>query len=124
MTDTQIVQVLVGFESELNIFEIEEVKRKGKIVKIIHVANSSKRVRCPVCGKYSRNVHSRLKSVIVKYLDIVGYTTYLKVSKRRFYCKECNKVFAENNYINETKSRILLKLKQKILMNLRIIIYL
>ncbi len=119
MTDTQIVQALVGLEPELNIFEIEKVKRKGKIVKIIHVANSSTRVRCPVCGKYSRNVHSRLKPVIVKYLDIAGYTTYLKVSKRRFYCKECNKVFTENNYINETKNRLSLKLKQKILMDLR-----
>ena len=51
-SDTKIVQELVGLEPTLNIFEIEEVKRKGMAVKIIHVTNLSKRVRCPICGKY------------------------------------------------------------------------
>lgn len=73
---------------ELDIFKIDEVKKKNKIIKVIHMLNSRTRVRCTYCGKYSRNIHSELKPVKIKYLDIAGYTTYLMVYKRRFKCKE------------------------------------
>jgi transposase len=119
MTDTQMVKELVGLEPELNILKIEEVKLKGKIVKIIYVSNGSSRVRCPHCNKYTRSVHSKLNPVRIKYLDIAGYTTYLEVYKRRFNCKQCNKIFTEANYINEMKKTLSLKLEQKILMDLR-----
>lgn len=119
MTNTQIVKELVALAPELDIFKIEEVKIKNKTVKVIHVLNSRTRVRCTYCGKYSRNIHSKLKPIKIKYLDIAGYTTYLMVYKRRFKCKECEKVFTENNYINGTKKTISLKLEQKILMDLR-----
>ena len=119
MTDTQIVSKLVELAPELDIFEIEDEKEGGKTSKIIHVSNSRTRVRCVYCGKYSRNIHSKLKPVKIKYLDIAGYTTYLKVYKRRFICKNCGKIFTEDNYINGTKKSISLKLEQKILMDLR-----
>ena len=54
MTDTQIVKELVGLEPNLNVFNIEEVKLKGKKVKVIEVANGDSRVRCPYCSKYTR----------------------------------------------------------------------
>lgn len=84
MTDTQIVNELVGLEPDLNILEIEEVKKKGKIVKIIHVSNGKARVRCPICKKYARSIHDKLKPIEIKYLKMADYTTYLKVYKRRF----------------------------------------
>ena len=119
MTDTQIVKELVGLEPELNILKIEEVKKNGVMVKMIYVSNGVKRVRCTKCNKYTRNVHSKLKPITIKYLNIAGYKTYLKVYKRRFYCSCCDKVFTENNFINESKRSISLKLEQKILMDLR-----
>lgn len=119
MTDTQIVKELVGLEPELNIGEIEEVKKNGKMVKIIHVANSAKRVRCPHCNKYTRSVHDKLKPITIKYLDMAGYTTYLKVYKRRFNCNNCGKRFTEDNFINGAKKTMSLKLERKILMDLR-----
>ena len=119
MKDTQIVSVLVGLEPDLNIFNIEEVKKNGKIVKIIEVSNGKTKVRCKYCNKYTRNVHDRLKPILVKYLDIAGYTTYLKVYKRRFDCSNCGKRFTEDNFINENKKTISLKVEQKILMDLK-----
>jgi len=119
MTDTQIVKELVGLEPNLNVFNIEEVKLKGKIVKFINVTNGETRVRCPYCNKYTRSVHDHLKPITIKYLDIAGYTTYLKVYKRRFNCLKCGKRFTENNYINNKGKKLSLKLEQKILIDLR-----
>ena len=119
MTNTQIVSVLVGLERDLDILEVEEVKKNGKTVKMIHVSNGKSRVRCIYCNKYTRSVHSKLKPVTIKYLDISGYTTYLKVYKRRFNCKNCNKIFTEDNFINGNKKTISLKTEQKILMDLK-----
>ena len=119
MNDTQIISELVGLEPELDILKVEEVKKRGKIVKQIYVSNSKKRIRCPYCNKYTRSIHDKLKLVTVKYLDVAGYTTYLKVYKRRFNCNNCGKRFTEDNYINGNGKTLSLKLEQKILMDLR-----
>jgi len=119
MTDTQMVKKLVTLEPDLDILNIEEVKIKGKISKVIHVSNGKKRVRCTYCNKYTRNIHDKLKPITIKYLDIAGYTTYLKVYKRRFNCPNCSKRFTEENFINGNKKTMSYKLEQKILMNLR-----
>ena len=119
MIDTKIIKELVGLEPELDILEVKEVKRKGRMVKEIYVSNSRGRARCPYCSKYTRSIHDRLKPITIKYLDIAGYTTYLKVYKRRFNCLCCGKRFTENNYINGIGKTISLKLEQKILMELR-----
>lgn len=119
MTDTQIIKKLVNLEPELDILKVEEVKREGKIIKIIHISNSKTRARCPNCNKFTRSIHSKLKPIELKYLDIAGYTTHLMVYKRRFRCPNCNKIFTENNYINGMKKTMSLKLEQKILMDLR-----
>ena len=119
MNSTQMIKELVKLEPDLDIFNVEEVKRRGKIVKEITVMNSKTRVRCPYCNRYTRSIHDKLKPMTIKYLDISGYTTYLKVIKRRFNCNNCKKRFTENNYINGKGKRISLKLEQKILMDLK-----
>lgn len=119
MTDTQVVKKLVVLEPDLDITNIEEVKIKGKISKVIHVSNGKKRVRCIHCNKYTRKIHDRLKPITIKYLDIAGYTTYLKVYKRRFNCPNCGKRFTEENFINGNKKTMSYKLEQKILLDLR-----
>ena len=53
MKDTQIVNVLVGLEPDLNVFNIEEVKKNVKIVKIIEVSNGKTRVRCKYCNNFA-----------------------------------------------------------------------
>ena len=95
------------------------MKKNGKMVKVIHISNSKKRVRCPYCKKYTRNVHDKLKPITVKYLPISGYTTYLKVYKRRFNCNNCGKRFTEDNFINDINKTVSLKLEQKILLDLK-----
>ena len=119
MNSTQMIKELVKLEPDLDIFNVEEVKRSGKIVKEITVMNSKIRVRCPYCNRYTRSIHDKLKPMTIKYLEVAGYTTYLKVIKRRFNCNNCKKRFTENNFINGKGKRISLKLEQKILMDLK-----
>ena len=118
MTNTQIVKSLVSLEPDLDVLEVEEVKKNGKMAKVIHISNSKKRVRCPHCKKYTRNIHDKLKPITIKYLPISGYTTYLKVYKRRFNCSNCGKRFTEDNFINDRGKNISLKLEQKVLLDL------
>lgn len=119
MKDTQITKELIGLEKEVDIYKIEEEKIDGRIVKVIHVGNSKRRVRCTNCGRYTRKVHDKLKPSLIKYLTMAGYTTYLEVYKRRFNCESCGKRFTEDNYINGIKKTLSNKTIQKILLDLR-----
>ena len=119
MSDTQIIKKLVGLESEVNILRVEEEKINNRICKIIYVANSRTRVRCPYCNKFTRSIHDHLKPIKIKYVKMAEYTTYLMVYKRRFNCMNCNKRFTEDNYINSGGCTLSNKLVQKVLIDLR-----
>lgn len=119
MTNAQMLKKLVALEPELDIVKVEEIKEKGKVVKVIHVLSTRIKVKCIHCNKFTRCVHDKLKPIKIKYLDMAGYTTYLMVYKRRFNCLNCGKRFTEDNYINGTKKTLSYKLEQKILMDLR-----
>ena len=119
MTDTQITKKLVGLESEVNVLKVEEEIIGNRKCKVIYVANSRTRVRCPYCNKFTRKIHDRLKPIKVKYVKMAEYTTYLKVYKRRFNCPNCNKRFTEDNYINSGGCSLSNKLIQKVLKDLK-----
>ena len=119
MTNTQMIKNLVALEPELDIVKVEEIKEKGKVVKVIHISSSRTKVRCIHCNKFTRCVHDKLKPIKIKYLDMAGYTSYLMVHKRRFNCSNCGKRFTEENFVNGTKKTVSYKLEQKILMDLR-----
>lgn len=119
MIDTQIVKKLLGLENEVNVLRIEEEKINNRICKLIYVTNSRTRVRCPYCNKFTRNKHDHLKPIKVKYVKMAEYVTYLMVYKRRFNCKNCNKRFTEDNYINSGGCTLSNKLVQKVLLDLK-----
>ena len=52
MANVQMIKKLVALELELDIIKVEEIKEKGKIVKVMHVLNSRTKVRCVHCNKY------------------------------------------------------------------------
>jgi transposase len=65
--NTQEIKDLIGIKSNLTIKAIEEVKEKGKAVKVIHVFNSKSKVRCPECNKFTNTIHDNLKPIKVTY---------------------------------------------------------
>ena len=113
------LEKLLELGNDYKIEGYNEMKENNKRIKLIYVTCKKNKDKCPCCGRYTKSVHDKLKPIRVKYLDMAGYTTYLEITKRRFRCKECNKIFTENNYINNPGKKISIKLEQKILLDLR-----
>lgn len=102
--------------------EVTEVKTelyKGKKVKMIYIKSTLKKCRCPGCGEYSKSIHDTLKPSTIKYLDIAGWQGVLKIRKRRFNCKKCNKSFVEKTDIINKGCNISNKVKVKIHQDLK-----
>jgi len=47
-------------------------------------------INCPHCEKYLDVVH-QIRHILVRDLSISGMEVYLKVPRRRFYCRQCQK---------------------------------
>lgn len=101
-------------EKEYKILKLKEEKVNGKILKIIEIKCIKKKQRCPSCNKFTSSIHDTLKSIKLKYLTIAGYNSEIYIIKRRFICHKCNKKFTESTNLNDNKSTISNKLKQKI----------
>jgi transposase len=51
-------------------------------------------INCPHCEKYLDIVH-QTRYVLVRDLPICGVEVYLKIPRRRFYCRQCQKYITE-----------------------------
>jgi transposase len=49
---------------------------------------------CSDCGKLSSELHQN-RPILVRDLSVFGQATYLKVPRRQFYCRECQRYFTE-----------------------------
>ena len=59
---------IMGLGNGYKVVKIEEGS-DGKVkAKYIHVETKSSKCKCPKCGKYTKSVHDRLKSVKLKYI--------------------------------------------------------
>ena len=108
------VEKLLKLGEDIKIVKIEEINRE----KIIHIESKKNKVRCPECKKFTKSIHGHLKPMIIKDLKIEEQHSKLVVSKRRFKCYNCNKIFTEEMKINEKGKNISKKLRTKILQNL------
>ena len=52
--------------------------------------------KCPYCGN-STTYKKDYRLQTVKYLSVFGKTVTVRIKKRRYICKKCNKSFTENN---------------------------
>ena len=91
------VKKLLGLEDKnMKILSVEEEKAKGKTIKIVNVISTNEKVKCPICNKYTRSVHDYLKPINSKYLKMAGYECYLRIKRKRFICRKCNKRIIED----------------------------
>ncbi|WP_416669776.1 transposase family protein [Egbenema bharatensis] len=49
---------------------------------------------CPHCQTLSSGVHQN-RAILIRDLSIFGQVTYLKVPRRQFYCRDCQRYFTE-----------------------------
>lgn len=50
---------------------------------------------CPHCEKLSSEVHQD-RPIVVRDLSVFGQATYLKLPRRQFYCRDCQRYFTES----------------------------
>ncbi|MBD2181617.1 transposase family protein [Planktothrix sp. FACHB-1355] len=57
-------------------------------------------MKCYRCERFSDELHP-VKNLLVKDLPAWGQAVYLRVPRRQFYCRPCQKYFTEKlNFIN------------------------
>lgn len=109
------VKELLGVkEYNITVLKVEKVVQNNKIIKQITIIGKCKKVKCPVCNKYTSSIHDKLKPMKIKYLKMAEYDTQILLIKRRFICHRCNKRIIEDININKYKSNIANKLEIKI----------
>lgn len=80
------VKELLGLNGKnIRVIEIDEEKRKDKIIKVVTVIGTTKKVKCPICEKYTSSIHDTLKPFNLKYVKVAEYECYLKIIKKKVY---------------------------------------
>ncbi|UIE38356.1 transposase family protein [Leptodesmis sichuanensis A121] len=51
---------------------------------------------CPHCKKLSSELHQN-RPILIRDLSIFGQVTYLKIPRRQFYCRDCQRYFTRVN---------------------------
>lgn len=104
--------LLVGLNSKE--IKIIDVNQRGNGLVEVDIENRKKKVRCPVCNKFTSSVHDKLKPIRSVYLDSCGSNVDLIIHKKRYHCYKCNKIFTEKLNINSDNGSISNKVKIQI----------
>ena len=80
----------------------------------VKVESIRKKVRCPICNKFTSSIHDIRNPIKSKYLDITGRSCILEIVKKRYCCHTCNKVFTEEINLSSKNNTISNSLKIKI----------
>ena len=106
--------LLVGLNSkEVKILDVNQ--RGNGLIEVI-IENRKKKVRCPICNKFTSSVHDKLRPIRSIYLDSCGSKVDLIIYKKRYHCYKCNKTFTEELNINTSKGNI----SNKVIIQIRI----
>ena len=62
---------------------------------VIHVGRPKKEAWCPHCKSLTRRAHQVMKPQRVFHCIFLGRRVFLHLSKRRFRCSECDRVFTD-----------------------------
>jgi transposase len=59
-----------------------------------HLKMLAREMDCPHCGKATKELH-QVRPILVRDLPSFGQPVYLKVPRRNFYCRACQKYVTE-----------------------------
>lgn len=59
-----------------------------------HLRVLAKGIHCPHCGSYTQELH-QIRPIVVRDLSAFGKSVYLKVPRRQFYCRNCQRYITE-----------------------------
>ena len=109
----------MGLDGGYKVIKVEERKEGKVIAKFIYVGTTSKKCKCPKCGKHTKSVHDRLKPITLKNVKAFEFITYIVLIKRRFICHGCKYKFTEQVTIQRENKNISNKVEQKVLKDLK-----
>ena len=109
----------MGLDGGYKVIKVEERKEGKVIAKFIYVGTTSKKCKCPKCGKHTKSVHDRLKPITLKYVKAFEFITYIVLIKKRFICHGCKYKFTEQVTIQRENKNISNKVEQKVLKDLK-----
>ena len=69
------------------------VQESGDVFLTLRLLNDA--ADCPDCGQSSEELHQS-RPVLVRDLSIFGQATHLKIPRRQFYCRSCQRYFTES----------------------------
>ena len=109
------VKELLGFgKGKVKVLKVEQVKDCNGVIQKITLVGTVKKVRCPICNKYTSSVHDTLKPANLKFNKIAEQNCIIAVIKRRFMCHNCKKRIIEDIGINSKKKTVSNSLEIKI----------
>ena len=75
------------------------VQESGDVFLTLRLLNDA--ADCPDCGQSSEELHQS-RPVLVRDLSIFGQATHLKIPRRQFYCRSCQRYFTESlSYVDK-----------------------
>lgn len=96
---------------------IQIVTIHKKQCKVIFAKLSPPIIACHACGALAdRVIKHGTKTSMVKINAVVGYDTYLRIKKQRYFCKECHATFTAQTNLVDQGCHISRPLKTAILM--------
>ena len=106
--------MLFFLENLLNLpkVNIGNVIQEGKQAFLI-LSCQEEEVKCNYCGSLTDELH-QTNSVLVRDLSISGQMVYLKVPRRKFYCKDCQRFFTENLEFMEARRKYTVRYEEYI----------
>lgn len=106
--------MLFFLENLLNLpkVSIRNVIQEGKQAFLI-LSCQEEEVHCNYCGRLTDELH-QTNSVLVRDLSISGQMVYLKVPRRKFYCKDCQRFFTENLEFMEARRKYTVRYEEYI----------
>ena len=109
------VKELLGFKNnKVKVINVVAVKEKNEVVQEVTLVGTVKKVKCPICNKYTSSVHDKLKPVNLKFNKVAEQNCRLILIKRRFICHNCNNKIVEDLNINGLKKTVSNRLEIKI----------
>ena len=91
---------------------IRNVVQEGTEVFLI-LSCQEEEVKCNYCGRLTDELH-QTNNILVRDLPISGQTVYLKVPRRKFYCKQCQRYFTENLEFMEARRKYTVRYEEYI----------
>ncbi|OQB63137.1 MAG: Transposase [Tenericutes bacterium ADurb.Bin140] len=91
-----IIKILKLQDCHLRIIKVESEKINQISFTVVHATNTLPTEKCPVC-KSNNIARKDCRIRVINHAIVVGFNCLIKYHLLRYYCKDCSKIFNENN---------------------------